>query len=125
MVPGMLSRLSAPDRNQLLLFQTSEPLSGATLPATSGEVAGRIIEDRERVLRSSGAATRERPDQLVVPRRRGDSTTAAYEARVKAARARLDGSTPLFAFFDTPTRPEEPAVAPPPPVAPVRTLFDL
>src|SRR4051794_36084260 len=107
-------------RNQPLLF--GDDLAGTVLPSPSndGEVAGRILEDRERRLRSNGTAettfelssgtsvsekrpAREVPDRCTVtlPRRRDE----LYEARVKATRARLD-SRPLLAFFDAPARVE-------------------
>src|SRR3954471_22374672 len=104
-------------RNQPLLF--GDDLAETVLPSPSndGEVAGRILEDRERRLRSNGTAetrfelrsgtsgpdrcppTREVPDRCLktLPRRREE----LYEARVKATRARLD-SRPLLAFFDAP-----------------------
>src|SRR4051812_5796736 len=105
-------------RNQPLLF--GDDLAETVLPSPSndGEVAGRILEDRERRLRSNGTAeagfelssgtsgpakrpARELPDRCVTtfPRRRDE----LYEARVKATRARLD-SRPLLAFFDAPPR---------------------
>src|SRR4051812_43531954 len=107
-------------RNQPLLF--GDDLAETVLPSPSndGEVAGRILEDRERRLRSNGTAeagfelspgtsgpakrpAREVPDRCVttLPRRRDE----LYEARVKATRARLD-SRPLLAFFDAPPRVE-------------------
>src|SRR3954462_7302593 len=107
-------------RNQPLLF--GDDLVEAVLPSPSndGEVAGRILEDRERRLRSNGTAEtrfelssgtsgpakrppQEVPDRCVttLPRRRDE----LYEARVKATRARLD-SRPLLAFFDAPPRVE-------------------
>src|SRR4051794_17889036 len=117
-------------RNQPLLF--GDDLAGTVLPSPSndGEVAGRILEDRERRLRSNGTAetgfelssgtsspakrpVREAPDRCTVtlPRRRDE----LYEARVKATRARLD-SRPLLAFFDAPPR-VEPTEHPTPPAA--------
>src|SRR3954471_275396 len=119
-------------RNQPLLF--GDDLAEAVLPSPSkdGEVAGRILEDRERCLRSNGTAearfelssgtsgpakrpAREVPDRCTVtlPRRRDE----LYEARVKATRARLD-SRPLLAFFDAPPR-VEPVPDPTQPAAPV------
>src|SRR4051812_6783470 len=107
-------------RNQPLLF--GDDLAETVLPSPSndGEVAGRILEDRERRLRSNGTAEtrfelssgtsgpakrppQEVPDRCVttLPRRRDE----LYEARVKATRARLD-SRPLLAFFDAPPRVE-------------------
>src|SRR3954451_15157631 len=107
-------------RNQPLLL--GDDLAETVLPSPSndGEVADRILEDRERRLRSNGTAEtrfelssgtsgpakrpiREVPDRCTVtlPRRRDE----LYEARVKATRARLD-SRPLLAFFDAPARVE-------------------
>src|SRR4051794_10501833 len=118
-------------RNQPLLF--GDDLAETVLPSPSndGEVADRILEDRERRLRSNGTAettfelssgtsgpakrpVREVPDRCTVtlPRRRDE----LYEARVKATRARLD-SRPLLAFFDAPPR-VEPTEHPTPPAAP-------
>src|SRR4051794_25210568 len=110
---------------QQLLFEPSDQLPGATLPVTSNgddvRVADQIIEDRERLIRESGTAeprfqlgaarssleraarssSREVPDRLTV------TLKASYEARIKAARARLD-SRPLLAFFDAaPAEPTE------------------
>src|SRR4051794_22418157 len=117
-------------RNQPLLF--GDDLAETVLPSPSndGEVAGRILEDRERRLRSNGTAEtrfelssgtsgpakrppQEVPDRCVttLPRRRDE----LYEARVKATRARLD-SRPLLAFFDAPPR-VEPTEHPTPPAA--------
>src|SRR4051794_13598752 len=122
-------------RNQPLLF--GDDLVEAVLPspANDGEVAGRILEDRERRLRSDGTAetafelrsgtagpakrpAREVPDRCVttLPRRRDE----LYEARVKATRARLD-SRPLLAFFDAPAR-GEPVQDPTQSAAPVLLL---
>src|SRR3954466_7751229 len=107
-------------RNQPLLFGDDLAETVLPNPANDGEVAGRILEDRERRLRSDGTAetafelrsgtagpakrpAREVPDRCTVtlPRRRDE----LYEARVKATRARLD-SRPLLAFFDAPARVE-------------------
>src|SRR3954451_6862752 len=122
-------------RNQPLLF--GDDLAETVLPSPSndGEVAGRILEDRERRLRSNGAAearfelssgtsspakrpVREAPDRCMttLPRRRDE----LYEARVKAIRARLD-SRPLLAFFDAPARVEplqDPTQSAAPPLLP-------
>src|SRR3954469_17236368 len=108
-------------RNPPLLFGDDPAETGLPNPAKDGEVAGRILEDRERRLRSNGTAettfelssgtsgpakhpAREVPDRCVttLPRRRDE---LYYEARVKATRARLD-SRPLLAFFDAPPRVE-------------------
>src|SRR4051812_29731284 len=135
---------------QQLLFEPPETLPGRSLPATSrevdGQVAGRIIEDRERLIRSNGSVEPKfqlnagkptsgrasRPFASEVPDRLTTTVKASYEARVKAARAKL-GSQPLLALFDAPPRPESPpdmvqlaadltfptpVAAPAPPIAP-------
>src|SRR4051812_23730850 len=114
--PSSPSRPSS--RNQPLLF--GDDLAETVLPGPSndGEVADRILEDRERRLRSNGTAettfelssgtsgpakrpAREVPDRCTatLPRRRDE----LYEARVKATRARLD-SRPLLPLFAPPPR---------------------
>src|SRR3954452_19399300 len=109
----MLSDSQRTSQKQQLLFESRDALGQASLPQTAREVAGQILEDRERLIRSNGSAepkfqlnpgrpvsgksahtpAREVPDRLIT-RRRDD----LYEARVKAARARLDSSQPLLAF---------------------------
>src|SRR3954454_7621662 len=107
-------------RNQPLLFGDDLAETVLPNPSNDGEVAGRILEDRERRLRSNGTAearfelssgtsspakrpVREAPDRCMttLPRRRDE----LYEARGKATRGRLD-SRPLLAVFVAPSRVE-------------------